>query len=120
MQKYEVLGKIGGGTHGIVFKGKSRVTNEIVALKQFYIDEEFGIPASALREICVLKQLCHPNVIRLLDLMYNAGNTTGSGNSLSLVLVYEHCDQDLKSFCDSVTACGKIIEPAIIRLNVLL
>ena len=63
--KYDKLEKIGEGTYGTVFKGKNRQTGEIVALKLVRIDDvEEGVPSSALREICLLRELKHPNIVR--------------------------------------------------------
>lgn len=65
MQKYDKLEKIGEGTYGTVFKGKNRETGEVVALKRVRLDEdEEGVPSSALREICLLKELKHKNIVR--------------------------------------------------------
>uniref|UniRef100_A0A2C9KRJ0 Cell division protein kinase 5 n=1 Tax=Biomphalaria glabrata TaxID=6526 RepID=A0A2C9KRJ0_BIOGL len=64
MQKYEKLEKIGEGTYGTVFKAKNRETLEIVALKRVRLDDDDeGVPSSALREICLLKELKHKNVV---------------------------------------------------------
>ncbi|CAB4061218.1 CDK5 [Lepeophtheirus salmonis] len=60
MQKYEKLEKIGEGTYGTVFKAKSKESQEIVALKRVRLDDDDeGVPSSALREICLLKELKH-------------------------------------------------------------
>lgn len=68
MQKYEKLEKIGEGTYGTVFKGKNKETQEIVALKRVRLDDDDeGVPSSALREICLLKELKHKNIVRLYD-----------------------------------------------------
>lgn len=65
MQKYEKLEKIGEGTYGTVFKGKNRETGDIVALKRVRLDDDDeGVPSSALREICLLKELKHKNIVR--------------------------------------------------------
>lgn len=65
MQKYEKLEKIGEGTYGTVFKGKNLQTQEIVALKRVRLDDDDeGVPSSALREICLLKELNHRNIVR--------------------------------------------------------
>jgi len=115
MQMFEKFGKIGEGTHGSVFKARNKVTKEIVAIKPFGMEEELGIPTSALREVCMLKQLQHPNIIKLLDVVCE---NTASKRSLPLliILVYEHCEQDLKHYCDAVSASRKKLKPSVIRL----
>ena len=66
MQKYEKLEKIGEGTYGTVFKAKHKESSEIVALKRVRLDDDDeGVPSSALREICLLKELKHRNIVRL-------------------------------------------------------
>ncbi|KAL1137975.1 hypothetical protein AAG570_009670 [Ranatra chinensis] len=94
MQKYEKLEKIGEGTYGTVFKAKNRETLEIVALKRVRLDDDDeGVPSSALREICLLKELKHKNIVRLYDVLHS---------EKKLTLVFEHCDQDLKKYFDSL------------------
>lgn len=67
MQKYDKLEKIGEGTYGTVFKGKNRESGEIVALKRVRLDDDDeGVPSSALREICLLKELKHKNIVRFV------------------------------------------------------
>eukprot|EP00093_Oithona_nana_P004170 04170.XXX_182385_184089_1 [CDS] Oithona nana genome sequencing. len=95
MQRYEKLEKIGEGTYGTVFKAKNKETQEIVALKRVRLDDddEVGVPSSALREICLLKELKHKNIVRLHDVLHS---------DRKLTLVFEHCDQDLKKYFDSL------------------
>nr|CAG4650242.1 EOG090X081V [Sida crystallina] len=94
MQKYEKLEKIGEGTYGTVFKAKNRENHEIVALKRVRLDDDDeGVPSSALREICLLKELKHRNIVRLHDVLHS---------DKKLTLVFEHCDQDLKKYFDSL------------------
>uniref|UniRef100_T1IBI5 cyclin-dependent kinase n=1 Tax=Rhodnius prolixus TaxID=13249 RepID=T1IBI5_RHOPR len=104
MQKYEKLEKIGEGTYGTVFKAKNRETLEIVALKRVRLDDDDeGVPSSALREICLLKELKHKNIVRLYDVLHS---------DKKLTLVFEHCDQDLKKYFDSLN--GEI-DPDIVK-----
>jgi len=104
MQKYEKLEKIGEGTYGTVFKAKNRETQEIVALKRVRLDDDDeGVPSSALREICLLKELKHKNIVRLHDVLHS---------DKKLTLVFEHCDQDLKKYFDSLN--GEI-DPDIVK-----
>lgn len=104
MMKYEKLEKIGEGTYGTVFKAKHKDTLEVVALKRVRLDEDDeGIPSSALREICLLKELKHKNIVRLYDVMHS---------DKKLTIVFEYCDQDLKKYFDS---CQGEIDPNIVK-----
>ncbi|KAF5903922.1 cyclin-dependent-like kinase 5, partial [Clarias magur] len=104
MQKYEKLEKIGEGTYGTVFKAKNRETHEIVALKRVRLDDDDeGVPSSALREICLLKELKHKNIVRLHDVLHS---------DKKLTLVFEYCDQDLKKYFDS---CNGDLDPEIVK-----
>jgi serine/threonine protein kinase len=51
------------GTYGVVYKARNVKTQEIVAMKKIRAEEEEGIPATAIREISLLKELVHPNVV---------------------------------------------------------
>eukprot|EP00058_Branchiostoma_floridae_P003411 XP_002588899.1 hypothetical protein BRAFLDRAFT_115150 [Branchiostoma floridae] len=104
MQKYEKLEKIGEGTYGTVFKAKNKESHEIVALKRVPLDDDHeGVPSSALREICLLKELKHKNIVRLHDVLHS---------EKKLTLVFEYCDQDLKKYFDS---CSGDIDPETVK-----
>ncbi|XP_018017987.1 cyclin-dependent-like kinase 5 [Hyalella azteca] len=104
MQRYEKLEKIGEGTYGTVFKAKDRDTQAIVALKRVRLDDDDeGVPSSALREICLLKELHHKNIVRLIDVLHS---------DRKLTLVFEHCDQDLKKYFDCLN--GEI-DPDVVK-----
>ncbi|XP_072482235.1 cyclin-dependent kinase 20 isoform X1 [Notamacropus eugenii] len=58
MDQYSILGRIGEGAHGIVFKAKHVETGETVALKKVALRRlEDGIPNQALREIKALQEI---------------------------------------------------------------
>jgi negative regulator of PHO system len=88
---YIQLEKLGEGTYATVFKGRSRTTNEIVALKEIHLDAEEGTPSTAIREISLMKELKHPNVLRLHDVIHT---------ETKLVLIFEYCELDLKKYMD--------------------
>ena len=86
------LEKIGEGTYGVVYKAKDRVTGEILALKKIRLEaEDEGIPSTAIREISLLKELQHENIVRLCDVVHT---------EKKLTLVFEYLDQDLKKYLD--------------------
>ena len=60
---YQKISKIGEGTYGVVFKGRQKLTNKIVALKKIRLAFSEGIPVTAMREIAILKEMNHHNVI---------------------------------------------------------
>jgi cyclin-dependent kinase 2 len=85
---YERTDKLGEGTYGIVFKARRLATSEVVAMKQIRLDhEEEGVPSTAIREISLLKELNHPNIVKLLDVKCTQN---------SLYLIFEFVDMDLR------------------------
>jgi cyclin-dependent kinase len=65
MEKYIKLEKVGEGTYGVVYKAKTRDSDEILALKRIRLEaEDEGIPSTAIREISLLRELEHPNIVR--------------------------------------------------------
>ncbi len=97
-EKYQKCDKIGEGTYGVVYKAKDTKTSEIVALKKIRLQaEEEGIPSTAIREISLLKELQHKNIVRLLDVIHT---------SKKLTLVFEYLDQDLKKVIDMTSGEG--------------
>jgi len=68
MDKYEKLAKIGEGSYGVVFKCRSKETMNHVAIKKFVESEDDPlIKKIAMREIRMLKQLKHPNLVNLIE-----------------------------------------------------
>jgi serine/threonine protein kinase len=61
---YKKIEKIGEGTYGVVYKARDSKTGQIVALKKIRLEsEEEGIPSTAIREISILKELHHDNIV---------------------------------------------------------
>ncbi|KAK8754021.1 hypothetical protein OTU49_008311, partial [Cherax quadricarinatus] len=85
LHNYEKIEKIGEGTYGVVYKAQDRVTKRIVALKKIRLENEAdGVPSTALREISLLKELDHENIVRLLDVVYG---------DRKLYMVFEYLNQ---------------------------
>ncbi|CAA6663366.1 unnamed protein product [Spirodela intermedia] len=93
MDQYEKVEKIGEGTYGVVYKARDRLTNETIALKKIRLDQEDeGVPSTAIREISLLKEMQHGNIVRLQDVVHSEKR---------LYLVFEYLDLDLKKHMDS-------------------
>jgi len=92
MDKYSKLEKIGEGTYGVVYKAKNVQTGDLVALKRIKLDsEDEGLPATAIKEISLLKGLDHPNIVKLHEVIHE---------EKKLTLVFEFLDLDLKKLMD--------------------
>lgn len=64
MEGYQKLEKIGEGTYGIVYKAQDAYGG-VYALKKIRLEQEDeGIPSTAIREISLLKELQHPNIVK--------------------------------------------------------
>jgi len=97
VEKYRKIEKVGEGTYGVVYKAKDKDEN-LYALKKIRLQaEEEGIPSTAIREISLLKELQHRNIVKLLDVIHT---------SKKLTLVFEYLDQDLKKIIDSTGGEG--------------
>ncbi|XP_064584956.1 cyclin-dependent kinase 3 [Zonotrichia leucophrys gambelii] len=93
---FQKVEKIGEGTYGVVYKARNKRTGQLVALKKIRLDEESeGVPSTAIREISLLKELKHPNIVRLLDVIHS---------QKKLYMVFEYLNQDLKKYMDSCQA----------------
>lgn len=55
----------------MVYKARDRLTNETIALKKIRLDQEDeGVPSTAIREISLLKEMQHGNIVRFCLLYY--------------------------------------------------
>ena len=60
-----MVDKIGEGTYGVVYKAMWTSENRMVAIKKIRLEnEEEGLPSTAVREIAILKEMQHINVVR--------------------------------------------------------
>ncbi|XP_076242195.1 cyclin-dependent kinase 2 [Calliopsis andreniformis] len=94
MDNFVKIEKIGEGTYGVVYKAKDKLTGKLVALKKIRLETESeGVPSTAIREISLLRELAHPNIVQLFDVV---------DGDKHLYLVFEFLQQDLKKLLDSV------------------
>jgi len=91
-QRFERHEKLGEGTYGVVFKAIDRETNDICALKKIRLEHtDEGIPSTAIREISLLQELRHPNIVELKDIVHGENK---------LYLIFEFFNLDLKKYLD--------------------
>ena len=76
MEKYEKLQKIGEGTYANVYRARNLRTGALVALKEIHLAPEEGTPSTALREIAFMKELRHPNIVHLLEVIHTERQLT--------------------------------------------
>ncbi|VDQ07177.1 unnamed protein product [Trichobilharzia regenti] len=69
------------GTYATVYKGKSLLTETLVALKEIRLEHDEGAPCTAIREVSLLRNLRHANIVTLHDIIHT---------EKSLTLVFEY------------------------------
>ncbi|KAI2804640.1 hypothetical protein RDWZM_007964 [Blomia tropicalis] len=106
MDDYQKIEKIGEGTYGVVFLAKHKRTDETVALKKIRLEnEDEGVPSTAIREITILKELEHKNIVGLKDVILQENR---------LHLVFEFLSMDLKKYIDSIPK-GKKMDMKLVK-----
>uniref|UniRef100_A0A914CIN5 Protein kinase domain-containing protein n=1 Tax=Acrobeloides nanus TaxID=290746 RepID=A0A914CIN5_9BILA len=87
---------VGEGTYGKVYKALCLKTKTYVALKKIRRDDRDGFPITAIREIKILRQLDHKNIVKLQNVITDNylkdGKNRDPGN---FYLVFEYVDHDL-------------------------
>jgi len=103
--QYELGEVLGEGTYGKVLKARCRQTGEWRAMKQMKLGShsEEGVPSTAIREVAILKELTHENIVQLLDVFCKPGE---------LILVFELLSSDLKKHMKSL---GGKLQPNQVR-----
>lgn len=98
LRKYEIGPKLGKGAYGIVWKAVDKKTRQTVALKKIFDAFQNATDAQrTYREIMLLQNLHHDNIIKLL-------NVLKADNDNDIYLIFEYMDTDLH---------------AVIRANIL-
>ncbi|CED84451.1 pkinase-domain-containing protein [Phaffia rhodozyma] len=87
--------KLGEGTFGEVHLAIHKETKARVALKRILVHSETdGVPITTIREIKLLKQLSHVNVVPVVDMVLTQGDETNN-NRGKIYMVFPYMDHDL-------------------------
>ena len=63
--RFTNLELLGRGAHGHVYRALDVLSNQYIAMKKIRLEsEDEGVPSTAVREISLLKELQHPNIVR--------------------------------------------------------
>jgi serine/threonine protein kinase len=109
-KSYLKIEKLGRGAYGVVFKTNHIESNGLYAIKKFTSEPDDGMPASTLREIACLKSCDHPNVVKIIDIIY----------SLERPAIVMPCyKMDLKSYIQSISNQNTEIVCRDIMWNIL-
>ncbi|PNX57153.1 cyclin-dependent kinase, partial [Trifolium pratense] len=92
LQQYDLIGKIGEGTYGLVFLARIKsATNrgKSIAIKKFKQSKDGdGVSPTAIREIMLLREITHENVVKLVNVHINHAD-------MSLYLAFDYAEHDL-------------------------
>lgn len=95
------------GSYGVVYKGFNVLTKQTVAIKQIRMNtEDAGIPSTTIREVSLLKELNHPNIISLHEIVFD--------NDSNIFLVFEFIPMDLHAYIKSFED-GKYMNPMMVK-----
>ncbi|KAF4112937.1 cyclin-dependent kinase 7 [Onychostoma macrolepis] len=111
-KRYEKLDFLGEGQFATVYKARDKTTNTIVAIKKIKVghrtEAKDGINRTALREIKLLQELSHPNIIGLLDAF---------GHKSNISLVFDFMETDLEMIIKDTSL---VLTPANIKAYILM
>lgn len=89
LRKYEIVSRLGRGAYGIVWKAIHKQSGKVVALKKIFDAFHNATDAQrTFREIMLLHQLNHDNIVQLL-------NVHRAENDRDIYLIFEHMETDL-------------------------
>jgi len=90
LSRFDMHGMVGEGTYGKVYKVVDKQSRQPYALKKIPIQyDEEGVPSTAIREVSLVRECNHPNIIRLYEVI---------STPYALHLLFEFLDMDLRMY----------------------
>uniref|UniRef100_A0A0R3RWA1 cyclin-dependent kinase n=1 Tax=Elaeophora elaphi TaxID=1147741 RepID=A0A0R3RWA1_9BILA len=86
---------IGKGTYGTVYKAYDLEQRIHFAIKVIRLDSREGVPGTCLREVSILKEITHPNIVKIHDVL-------AVDTSKKIYLIFDHLDYDLKMLIEKL------------------
>ena len=106
IDQIQKVGTLGEGAYGVVYKGIYLPTKEIIALKKIKLETQSeGVPSTTIREISVLREIEHKNVVQLKDVIMCP---------TEMYLVFEYMELDLRNKIDTLIS-GQFFSPMLVK-----
>lgn len=111
VENYDKINDIEEGAYGWVARAKDLRTGKVVALKRLKLDEpstggagsRVGLPETGLREIQILKDCSHRNIVALHEVVLNDAAARDRRQPIeAMFLVLEFVEHDLKSILEDM------------------
>uniref|UniRef100_A0A7S3V0A9 Cyclin-dependent kinase 2 homolog n=1 Tax=Aplanochytrium stocchinoi TaxID=215587 RepID=A0A7S3V0A9_9STRA len=95
--EYEMIGRSGEGTYGVVYKAKDMTSGKVVALKQVKMKKALcreGFPITTLRETNVLLALQHPNIVGVQSMVVEDIDLVGADQNKKIETRDDDTDEE--------------------------
>jgi len=90
LSRFTTVSVLGQGAYGKVYKARDTQSGLFIAMKKtLHNFEREGVPTTVLREICLLRELTHPHIVNLKDIVVTERR---------LYLIFEFVESDLRKF----------------------
>ena len=109
--KYTALAILGKGTFGVVYRAKEEKSDDFIAIKRVFQDKKYKN-----RELDILKELNHPNIISLKHFFYTKVENGQNGPEIYLNCVMDYFPQTLARILSTNFQSRKQLEPFIAKL----
>ena len=108
---FTAISILGKGTFGLVYRAKEEKTEELFAIKRVFQDKKYKN-----RELDILKEMNHPNIIHLKHYFYTKVEKSGKEPEIYLNCVMDYFPQTLSRILVTNYQSRKQLDPFISKL----